>query len=368
MNYGTGEYKGGRKIISVSFSEEMNEEFQKEKLDFVYVAPGKTTLYSGEESFLLNRKQSQVFGDAHECDVYKIEENGNAEKCFDSCSSDNFFFVTPKCNSNCIMCPSSDYSRKQNSVWSVDDLIEIARHIPEEVEHLTITGGEPFMAGPDLFRFFGFLKAKFHYTDFLLLTNGRIFAVDSFTERLCNVIPDRCTVAIPLHGSCAEIHDRITQAPGSFRQTLAGIKALLRRHIKVEIRLVVSALNIDDLSSVVSLIVREFPGTEYVSIIAMEMTGSARIHRNEVWLPYSEAGRHIEDPVRYLIHNGMDVRLYNFPLCSVSKELWPLCCKSISDNKIRFAENCSCCRMKPSCGGVFAGTLLLEKGDLKPIA
>ena len=68
-----------------------------------------------------------------------------------------------------------------------------------------------------------------------------------------------------------------------------------------------------------------------------------------------------------LIENELDVKLYNFPLCTVDKSCWTICEKSISQNKVKYAEVCSKCAVRDACGGVFAGTYNLEKGDLKII-
>ena len=38
-----------------------------------------------------------------------------------------------------------------------------------------------------------------------------------------------------------------------------------------------------------------------------------------------------------------------------------------SGYKVRYGENCCQCAVKDSCGGVFAGTLLLERADLNPV-
>ena len=64
---------------------------------------------------------------------------------------------------------------------------------------------------------------------------------------------------------------------------------------------------------------------------------------------------------------GTDVKLYNFPLCVVKKEFWTLCEKSISPDKVRFDETCENCKMRKACGGIFAGTISLEKGELRAI-
>lgn len=51
----------------------------------------------------------------------------------------------------------------------------------------------------------------------------------------------------------------------------------------------------------------------------------------------------------------------------MKKEYWTLCEKSISPDKVRYAETCENCKMKNACGGVFAGTMSMEKGELRAI-
>ena len=41
--------------------------------------------------------------------------------------------------------------------------------------------------------------------------------------------------------------------------------------------------------------------------------------------------------------------------------------KSISPNKVRYSETCEGCNYKQSCGGVFAGTINIERDELKAI-
>ena len=116
-----------------------------------------------------------------------------------------------------------------------------------------------------------------------------------------------------------------------------------------------------------TLIIHELSEVAYVSVISMEMTGNAWINKDLVWVPYSEAFRACKAPIRNLLENGINVKLYNFPLCTVDQEYWPLCEKSISPEKVRFTDECCQCRYQRSCGGIFAGTLMLEREELKHI-
>lgn len=65
------------------------------------------------------------------------------------------------------MCPSPDISRQKGGNTNVNTLIEIAKHIPEDAPHLTITGGEPFMIGPDIFRFLSFFVINLRVQNFI---------------------------------------------------------------------------------------------------------------------------------------------------------------------------------------------------------
>lgn len=360
-------YNGKYRIVSLAFDQSSKDDLLKDGIDFIYVSDDSIRIYP--ENILVSEDKQIIakLHNAHNYDVYELWENGKLSGYYDDSSADNYFFVTAKCNSNCMMCPSPNISRQKGENISIDTLIEIAKHIPTDAPHLTITGGEPFMVGQDIFRFIKFLRDKLECTEFLFLTNGRIFAIDSYVQKFVEAAPRNSIVAIPVHGSRSIIHDTITQVSGSFVQTIQGIKNLLRSRIHVELRIVVNKMNVNDLCNIAKLISNEIPEIEYVSIMAMEMTGSARVNKDKVWISYLEAAQATEDATMVLLENGIDVKLYNFPLCSVKREFWTLCEKSISPNKVRYADICDSCKMRKSCGGVFAGTIYLERGELKAI-
>lgn len=369
MNIRFRDYNLGYRIVSFALDECAMDKLIAEGLSLVYLDEQRNALILLPDNICLsiNLPDIEKARTYNNFDVFEIWNNGVFVRKYNDLSDDNYFFITGKCNSNCVMCPSPEYSRKISETSSIADLMALARHIPSDAPHLTITGGEPFLIGEQIFPFLRYLKKKFCRTEFLFLTNGRIFSVDKYVQMFSESAPQNSIVAIPVHGSCQEIHDSITRTDGSFKQTLLGIKKLLKNGIRIEIRLVVSKKNVADFDNIATLIAKEFRGVEYVSVIAMEMTGTARVNLNEVWMPYKESFSYIADGVRALIVNGIDVKLYNFPLCTVDRPFWTLCEKSISDNKVRFADECNLCRYKDTCSGVFAGTLQLERNELRAI-
>lgn len=366
MSLKVEDYESGYKIVSIAQDDETKADLLKnDDLELIYISEEKIVLFPENREIKINNIEEVQ--SMNNYDVCEIWPDGRIYRYYDSCSIDNYFFVTGKCNSNCIMCPSADYSRKNGNTANIDDLIEIAKHIPSDATHLTITGGEPFVAGEAIFDFIEFLKCKFEETEILILTNGRAFAIDSYFNKLMETIPNNCTIGVPIHGSTAEIHDSITRAKGSFNQSCIGLKKLINQGIRIEIRIVVSAINSSDITNIAKLIVSEMPGVSYISIMAMEMTGSAYVNRDHLWINYSEAFVATTDAIKILLNSGIDVKLYNFPLCTVKKEYWTLCEKSISPDKVKYSSCCDLCSMKSACGGVFSGTYMLENKELKPI-
>ncbi|WP_370780440.1 His-Xaa-Ser system radical SAM maturase HxsC [Eubacterium ventriosum] len=360
-------YSGKNKIISVATNEQVKKDLEADELDYIYVHEGRTYLYPDDIELVCDEKYKQVLEKLNDYDVFELWEDGTLVQCYANDTMDNYFFVTGKCKSNCIMCPSPEVTRKNSEVNEADKLIEIAKHIPIGASHLTITGGEPFMIGESIFSFFDFLKKKFLHTEFLILTNGRVFCVPKYLEDLKESIPNNTIIGIPLYGSNSIVHDKITQAKGSFEQTVYAIEKLCDAGINIELRIVVNKLNIEDFENIVNLIINKLHKVQYISIIAMEMTGNAYINRDSVWIPYTEIFKKTHISIMKLIENELDVKLYNFPLCTVDKSFWTICEKSISQNKVKYAEVCSKCAVRDACGGVFAGTYNLEKGDLKII-
>ena len=355
------------KYVSLALDEPTKKDLMEDELEFIYLDEKQLFLLPSNIELEVDTNGICELLHHNNYDVYEIWPDGRMYLRYDTTSIDNYFFVTGKCNSNCIMCPSPDYSRMNGDETNIDNLITLAKHIPADSPHLTVTGGEPFLSGEEIFEFITFLREKFHKTECLFLTNGRIFALDKYAKLLRDSIPSNSILAIPIHASNAELHDYITQTKGSFSQTILGIKRLLRYGIRIEVRIVISKMNCDDINNLADFIIREIPQVEYVSVIAMEMTGNAFKNKERLWISYKEAFSYASGAIKNLINRGIDVKLYNFPLCTVDPSYWMICEKSISPYKVRFSETCEGCNYKQSCGGVFSGTINIERDELKAI-
>ncbi len=354
-------------IYSLAKSKAVLDDLISKGIDCIYYNDRIAQLYPIDTFFELTEREQKLLDECESYDVFEIDSSGNAYKCFDNKSLDNAIFITNQCNSNCIMCPTPELLRKTKSFYTADILIEIAKHFPSDCAHITITGGEPFLLGKEIFNLFLYLKETFRETQFLLLTNGRVFSNNEYSYLLYKNAPEQLCIGIPIHGHTPKLHDKITQSTGSFYQTFNGIKNLLNLNIKIEIRIVISNLNKDFLKEIAELISNNFSQIMCVKFIGLEMTGAAAKNEKEVWLGYPEAFQKSKEAISILINSGIDVGIYNFPLCAVEKEYWYICEKSISPHKVRFADICRTCSVADACGGLFSGTIRLAKKELYPV-
>ena len=359
-------YHGPHRILAVAKSQETAETIKSEGKSYIFFSDNTTKIHTQGEYTDVSIQNLDI-NSLNDYDVIEVSERGVAEVIYQRMSKDNAVLVTMKCNSNCIMCPCSEQSRKHGFVSSIDRLREILEYTPKDAEYITVTGGEPWLLKNDMFEFLSILQQKFYNTEFFLLTNGRAFASKELTDKFIKCKPDKMRVAIPIYGYDALSHDSITQTTGSFEQSVQGIHNLLSHRMDIEIRIVVNKLNIKNMQKIAEYIVEHFKGIVVVHFMAIEMLGNAAKNADKVWIPYEDIFKHLREPITTVIKSGIDVELYNFPLCTVDREFWSLCRKSISEYKVRFTPACDKCKVKQLCGGMFDSTMRFCKFNPQPI-
>lgn len=346
----------------------MNETYdyaRKNKLNYIFFNEEQKFLEINGFCYEPSDQIIEAFQKVLDGDVLQIGNN-LAYVYFSGTSGENTLFITNHCNSNCVMCPEAEISRRNDNDPSIESLFEAVDYIPCNTNYLILTGGEPCLKGITLFELIRKIRSKRKDISIHLLSNGRAFCSTTYANELMDSSNGDCLVGIPLYGATKEKHDAITSASGSFEQTVEGIKNLLKRNIKVEIRIVVSKLNYQFMTELATFIANEFSSVYFVRFMALEMLGNAAKNSDKVWIPYGEAFNHSKEAIRILVEHGINVSLYNFPLCTVDKNYWTLCEKSISSYKIRYIEECEQCTKKDSCGGIFDGTKRFMKGYVKP--
>lgn len=359
-------YHGPARLVQVNKAESPMALEWADHGDIVTVYTDRFVFPADNYTYVLPEELRKRVQELDSYDIVTIDEQGILEPIFEVSNRDATVFITGRCNSNCIMCPTSDNERRKDGI-SEDWLERYVELLPFDTPHIVVTGGEPTLRTELFFRIMGRIADKFPSTETLLLTNGRSFASLRMTDRLLEHCPQLLQIAIPIHGENPSVHDAITQAPGSFEQTCLGLDHLLRRKLCIEIRIVVSRRNLTHLSNVASLIAKRFPAASIVNFIGLETRGSCAKNFKDVYIDCKDAFPYVKQAADILVQSGIDVSLYNFPLCSVDEGYRTLCQKSISPWKVRFPIECEACSAKKHCGGFFDTTLNMAHPAVFPI-
>jgi His-Xaa-Ser system radical SAM maturase HxsC len=199
-----------------------------------------------------------------------------------------------------------------------------------------------------------------------MLSNGRTLANREYRENFLKSVPNHFRLAVPLYGCTPAAHDLITRTPESFNQTITALN-VLQHKIAIEVRIVVMQNTYRALPDIANYIVKNLSHIRTVSIMGMELLGNAALNREKLWVAFPNTVSYVEEAVRILLSGGVDVRIYNYPLCSLPRSLWSIAAKSITGYKVRYQEACDQCSVKKLCGGFFFSTLHFADIQVVPI-
>lgn len=286
--------------------------------------------------------------------IVAIEPSGGTNTLFRPESDHNTIFATGRCNSNCLMCsqPPSD--------WEPNDIvgehlrtIELIHAAPS---NLGISGGEPTLLGNGLTKILLALKGKFPDLSVFMLSNGRLFANASYTEEVADALPSQFMCGIPLYADVPALHDFIVQGKGAFEETLTGLYNCARYGIPVEIRVVLHKQSLPRLAALSEFIYRNIPFVGHIALMGLENMGYVKKNWNDLWVDPLDYQGELSEAVRHLHYRGMNVSIYNHPLCTIPHSLWKFARQSISDYKNLYLSECDGCSVRNECSGLFASS------------
>jgi len=110
-----------------------------------------------------------------------------------------------------------------------------------EFEHITFTGGEPFLADGLKEHI---LKCRLKGKGVNLISNGTSGMHDDY-----DILKDFCLsmIEFPLHSDIPEIHDKLTGHEGSFQKVIRSIQYCLKKNITLCVVCVLTKININRL-------------------------------------------------------------------------------------------------------------------------
>ena len=281
---------------------------------------------------------------------------------------DALLMITERCNSDCVMCPMGPGARLRGEALSDETLDGLLEGIPDDVQHIDITGGEPFLRWRQVLHAMETINVRWPDADVLVLTNGRALSIDFLQREILPLLTPQYRFAIPIHADTAGRHDGITRAPGSFEQSMRALRFLSGTPAQIEVRLVAHKGNMDVLARTCGMLCESGVRIDVFNLVAMEMNGSAARNRDALWVDYDRLYAAAEPGLLALIAHGIDVGLYDFPLCAVPRRAWALAKRSITPWKVRYAQACGDCAVRQACGGLFRSTYLLGICPVHPLS
>ncbi|HAH31634.1 MAG TPA: hypothetical protein DCL44_04905 [Elusimicrobia bacterium] len=154
------------------------------------------------------------------------------------------------CNNRCDFCAQGDkrYKSKQKSLTEIKQILRTAR--ASGVSGVVFTGGEPTLH-PGLIDAVKAARAM-GYVSVQVQTNGRHFAYYDYCAGLKSA--GVTEMGPSLHGSSPEIHEGLTNAPGSFSEVVKGILNCKRLGMYVLTNSVITKKNYKDLPALAKLL------------------------------------------------------------------------------------------------------------------
>ena len=220
--------------------------------------------------------------------------------------------ITYRCNLSCRFCYAGcgqGCSRGNGSEMILSQIKRILEIIYKEAQAPTVsfTGGEPLLRS-DLPKMVVFAKSLGFRVN--LITNGTL----ATTERV-KVLADAGldSAQVSIEGSRSQIHDGITGLPGSFEQSVAGIKSIKASGIPVHHHTTMNRFNWDDLDRMPQLAADL--GLDRLSMNMVIPTGTAE-DNSEILVRYSEVEEKLLEVKAHAETVGVQFLWYSpTPLC-----------------------------------------------------
>lgn len=235
------------------------------------------------------------------------------EKALAATSRGLFLRLGFECNSKCVFCVIEG-GKLRIDLNAVRDIFEKNQG---RYDYVVLTGGEPTIR-KDFFDILDIARRSGYAIK--LQTHGRMFASEEFCEKIS---PYNVEFSININGSTATIHDTDTQAPGSFEQTVKGIKTLRKLDSDILVKIILTKNSYQHLLQTARFIA----GLDIKKIMFVFPTpyGAAGMDFDAVVPRMSETLLPLTQAVHWLKKNTkVKISIEGFSRCCLNPEFHPL--------------------------------------------
>ncbi len=272
-----------------------------------------------------------------------------------------YIYIGYNCNNNCIFCSEADEYMERLKVKSTGELKKEISQVRTHYDFVNFMGREPTLRKDfiELLRFakgLGFKQVGF-------TTNGRLLSYKNFAKKILGIGVNQ--IVISLNGATPQMHDRQTQAKGSFLQTVKGIKNVIElkdKGFSLIVNLLLNKINYLELPKMINLI--SGLGVKEINILNAAPL-SRRSRNKKIIMRMSELGQHVVNVLKdYKDNLSPKFLLVEFLPCSLLKDarkyFFPCLEKNPDKIRIPLCQNCS---YESKCDGVLKGYIDLYGTD-----
>jgi His-Xaa-Ser system radical SAM maturase HxsC len=298
--------------------------------------------------------------------VLNVSELNVANVLYDPSSMDNALFCTNNCDNLCIMCSQPPLDREDYQFFH-DLNLKIVDLIDSNCLVLGLTGGEPLLH-PTLFAcLLSRIRDRLPTTQINILTNGRAFSDSHSCKSIAEVASENFVWEIPVHSDSYVIHDHIAGKNGAFLETFTGLLKFSESSPRISIRHIIQKSNATRVNDFARFVSKNLPFVESISFMGLEYVGYAKKNLNEIHLDLKVHQTELEAAVFLLSSSGINVSIFNLPLCMLKESLWDYAYKSIDSHKRHYLPICDKCSVINECGGIFRSNETVYSDSIHPL-
>ena len=300
-----------------------------------------------------------------------------------------------KCNHNCLNCPLSTYDRLHGQL----DPNVIKKNIAALSSytnnlHITISGGEPTLK-PSFFEVLEILgKANANIT---ILSNATKCKDEDFVMKIIESLGTdydlrRLRYITAIHSFNKEVHDKLTNAVGSFDETIKGLKNLDKNNFHITIKNIMNKVTAKDMKDTLKFLCNSFSNNMDFELCTTDYSGRCQKHANELYINFEDLQPFVEQSLDSYEKNknncGRNLEIIETPLCLVDPYYWKYFKINSQKSLIYIAPNeeskdnistninyncntnykeCQECAVKEYCSGIWTSTYNLEPNKEKII-
>lgn len=299
-------------------------------------------------------------------DIVSVSGNGEILVLWETDSQQNSLMLTEACNCLCRMCPQPPQKHDPALFQVALRTLQLLKG--KRVEHICITGGEPTLFPDNFLAILSKCHADHPDANISVLTNAKKFSDETLTKAIASAVSSKDMFCVSLHSDIGSVHDEIVGRRNSYNETQEGIYNMAKNRIPVEIRHVITKLNYTRLPEFAEHMYRYFPFCSHYAFMSIEVHGLASENVESIYIDPGEYKELLRKAVLALNKRGLNVSIYNTPLCLCHEDVRSFSRRSISSWKNIWLDACSDCSVKEKCCGFFSTSAIKFSHCISPIS